>query len=250
MAGLLRALLRRPQPQPAAAPESWSILRSDPSAAMQLIHAQRYAEAEQLLMGQYAIRPESRETLTQLAVLCEVQQRWEEALGWWSSINLEPVRRWETGYHRARAMLQLGRTEQARAVLIDLLPGSDDNPGILTICGNLLAEFPDPARAELTGLLQEALSRIEAKGREGAQTLQVRCQIARAEGRWADAYQHIRRALMLRPQDAQLRAMLNETAAQAGQDPAAALKLDDRRDDGEEDDPNAARRGGGSDGTD
>lgn len=226
MRSTLLSLLRRPRAAAAASRESWSILRGDTMAPTRLIQEQRFEEAEQLLKAQHAINPASRETLTQLAVLCEAQQRWEAALDWWNAIMLEPARRWETGYHRARAMLHLDRTAPARALFVELLPGSVENAGILTICGNLLDEFPAAMRPELRDLLEAAVVRHEGKGHETAQTLQVRYQIARSRERWSEAYDFIRKALLLRPQDAQLRAALTDAAERAGRDPAEALRLD------------------------
>lgn len=208
---------RSPELTPTEPVPGWKYLQTEVIAPVDLIQQRRLDEAEALLMKQVQIQPRNRKVLTELAQLSEVRGNLEEALQWWTSIRIEPDRRWEVDIHRIRLIARLGQRQVAKPMFLKIIQGHKDNAGLLFASTNLIGEFDEDDRKELLPLIRQRLVAHEEKNGETAQTLQARAKIATLDEQWQEALQCIRKALLIRPQDQHLQHLVAEAAKRAGE---------------------------------
>ncbi len=218
----LCSLGRRSHTKPLSRPmnsepvQSWAFLQSDAPTPLDLIRQHRLDEAEALLMRQLRLQQWNRQVLTQLAQLSEMRNDWDNAYKWWTSIRLEPTRRWEVEIHLVRVIARQGRQHVAKLMLLKLLKSYERNPGIVTASSNLVEEFTELDQQELLPVLIKIINQYEERNGDDAQTLVAKAKIATIQGRWQDAFQYSRRALLIRPQDVHLQGLVAEAAKGAG----------------------------------
>ena len=162
-------------------------------AAVALLQARRFAEAEAALRTVAAAAPAEARALEMLGIAVGSQGRQQEALGWFDRALAARPGSASAHHNRARALAALGRAAEARSDLEAALAAAPTLLPAWTELGGVLLELGDAAGAEAA---YRRAAELRPDLAEGHYNLGVFLQRV---GRAAQAAEAYRRALAARP---------------------------------------------------